>query len=232
MNKPKAVLFDLGDTVLEYNYNNPEDAVKKILEVCENPYDIKSDKIQSFIEKISKEIFFRRDETCMELNFASLQRIGYEYFNISFKRDMHEIEKIFLKYAYKAAPSRNIVKLFNKLHENNIKYAALSNFVFSKEALKYELELYGLKPDFDFIISSADYGIRKPNRVIFELAQRKLGVDSGDIWFIGDSIKYDIIGARNAEMVPIWYNRKNAACVIKKDFIEIKDMQEIIDMIE
>lgn len=231
MNKPLGILFDLGDTVLEYYHNNPIEGIKRILEVSDNPHKITAEQIQELAKELTKETFDKRDKTNLEISFMSFEKLLFEYFNIKFKKDINEIEKIFVKYSYKSSPSEGIQDLFHKLDRLKIKYGVLSNSSFTADNLKFELEQHGLHPNFEFIISSCDYCLRKPNKIIFDLARRKLGFKPGDIWFIGDSYKHDVEGAKNAGMFPIWYNRKNKSVNSNIDCIEIKSMREITDMI-
>jgi putative hydrolase of the HAD superfamily len=231
MNKPLGILFDLGDTVCEYYHNDPMEGTKRILEVSDNPHKIVAEQIQELAMRLSKETSDRRDETNLEVSFKSFERLLYEYFDIHFKVDINEVEKIFVKYSYASRPSEGIEDLFKTLNSLNIKYGALSNSTFTADTLKYELGLNNLYPDFEFIISSCDYCLRKPNKIIFELAQRKLGFKAEDIWFIGDSYKYDVEGSKNAGMVPVWYNRKNKPADKNDGYIEVKSIREITDMI-
>ncbi len=107
----------------------------------------------------------------------------------------------------------------------------MSNSSFTQSTLKYELEEHKLYPNFEFIISSCDYCLRKPNKFIFDLAQRKLELSPENIWFIGDSYKYDVEGSKNAGMFPIWYNKKNKTINRNVDCIEVKSMREITTII-
>lgn len=232
MKKPLGILFDLGDTVLEYTKNIPIEGTKKIVEVSDNPKGISVEEIQDLAINLTKETFDKRDAHNLEINFKSFQNLLYESFGIRFKLAANEIEKIFCKYAYEARPSEGIEDLFKTLDLLDIKYAALSNSSFTQSTLKYELEEYGLYPNFEFILSSCDYCIRKPNKIIFDLAQRKLDVDPENIWFIGDSYKYDIEGSKNAGMQPIWYNSKNRPNPGKINCIEVKRVSEITEMIK
>lgn len=196
MKKPLGILFDLGDTVLEYTKNNPMEGTIKILEVSENPNGKSVEEIQELAIKLTKETFDKRDDHNLEINFKSFQNLLYESLGIRFILDVNKIEKIFCKYAYEGSPSEGIYELFKTLDLLGIRYGALSNSSFTQSTLKYELEEYGLNPNFEFVLSSCDYCIRKPNKIIFDLAQRKLGVDSKDIWFIGDSYQYDVEGSK------------------------------------
>ena len=56
----------------------------------------------------------------------------------------------------------------------------------------------GLKKYFDAVIFSYEIGIIKPDYKIFELCLEKLGVKPAQALMIGNSLKADIIGAKNA----------------------------------
>ncbi|MEW8993573.1 HAD family hydrolase [Clostridium sp.] len=232
MKRPLGILFDLGDTVLEYYYNNPMDGTKKILENSINPYNATAEEIQELAGKLTEETFRKRDVTDIEVNIQSFQRLLYENFNIEFNVNMLEIEKIFCMNAFKSKPNEGVQAVFNILDEKKIKYAALSNSSFTSETLKYELKESGLNTNFQFIMSSCDYCLRKPNKLLFDLAAKKLGVDPSDIWFIGDSYKYDMIGAKSAGMLPIFYNRKNSTVTKEMEILEVSSMYEIEKLIK
>ena len=51
---------------------------------------------------------------------------------------------------------------------------------------------------FEFIISSSDYMIRKPDKRLFEIALLKSGLTADKVWYCGDSIYCDVNGAHNA----------------------------------
>jgi putative hydrolase of the HAD superfamily len=64
-----------------------------------------------------------------------------------------------------------------------------------------------LAPRFGAIVISAELGIAKPDRRIFEHALRAVGADREGSVMIGDSLSRDIAGARNAGMRSIWIDR-------------------------
>jgi HAD superfamily hydrolase (TIGR01549 family) len=57
---------------------------------------------------------------------------------------------------------------------------------------------------FDLIICSRDLGLRKPNPKIFKYILEKLQVKPIEAVHVGDSVKEDMIGARNSEVTGIW----------------------------
>lgn len=58
------------------------------------------------------------------------------------------------------------------------------------------------------IVVSADVGAEKPDRKIFEYAERAMGLEEAGIWFVGDSYELDVKGAVNAGWNAVWMNRR------------------------
>jgi HAD superfamily hydrolase (TIGR01549 family) len=69
-----------------------------------------------------------------------------------------------------------------------------------------KLEFCGLAAFVDQLIVSDDVGVSKPDRRIFEIALRRLGVAAQDAVMVGDSWANDISGAANAGIRGIWLN--------------------------
>lgn len=59
---------------------------------------------------------------------------------------------------------------------------------------------------FDLMIFSEEIGIRKPDRRIFHLAARRLGVQPSEIVHVGDNLKTDVWGAKTAGLKAIYFS--------------------------
>jgi 2-haloalkanoic acid dehalogenase type II len=66
----------------------------------------------------------------------------------------------------------------------------------------------GIRDYFDFVLSSASCGVRKPNPRIFELALEKLNLHPTEAAMVGDTLGADILGARNAGLKSVWITRR------------------------
>ena len=75
-----------------------------------------------------------------------------------------------------------------------------------------KLAYCGLTALVDELVASEDVGISKPDRGIFDIALRRLGVGAAEAVMVGDSWANDIAGAAAAGIRPIWFNpdRKRA----------------------
>ena len=84
--------------------------------------------------------------------------------------------------------------------------AVVSNTSFSEQVIRYELGKHGLAEHLAFVMASSDYAVRKPNVLLFETAAARLGVDTHEIWFMGDLLDTDIAGAKAAGMTAVLFN--------------------------
>jgi HAD superfamily hydrolase (TIGR01549 family) len=95
--------------------------------------------------------------------------------------------------------------------------AIISNIISNASRLflhKFDLEQY-----FGYIVLSRDLGIRKPDPEIFNFTLENLGVQSSEAVHVGDSLKYDVQGAKNAGMKTVWIKGEEEAIDIRPDFI-------------
>lgn len=58
---------------------------------------------------------------------------------------------------------------------------------------------------FEFVMTSSEYILRKPGRLMFDIALRKAGLGPEDVWYCGDDPQADVAGAARAGIFPVWY---------------------------
>ena len=116
-----------------------------------------------------------------------------------------------------------VEEMLECLKENGIRSGVISNIGWSGHALKERINRLLPKNQFEFIIASSDYGIRKPNSMLFELAMQKANLPPDEIWFCGDNVKADVFGARNVGIFPVLYEEETVdnPCVEQNDDLKI-----------
>ena len=90
--------------------------------------------------------------------------------------------------------------------------AVVSNFFLPNYPEKY-LERFGLRSHFQFVVDSAQFGYKKPNRRIFLHAIKRAGLsidDASRILFVGDRNDLDILPARQMGMKVLHFNRSRS----------------------
>jgi len=85
---------------------------------------------------------------------------------------------------------------------------ALSNVPFGlpRRTIHDDLRRTGLAPYIDGFVTSVDVGLRKPHRAAFEWLAATLGVELGQIAYVGN-LPTDVAGALSAGCVPIFVDR-------------------------
>ncbi len=75
------------------------------------------------------------------------------------------------------------------------------------EVQRTKIELLGVGDLVDFAIISGEFGVAKPDPAIFRAALDRAGVEPQDAVFVGDSVEFDMAGARAAGIPSVWVNR-------------------------
>jgi HAD superfamily hydrolase (TIGR01549 family) len=94
--------------------------------------------------------------------------------------------------------------------------ALISNFDHPRHIHK-KIKEYGWKDLFDMVVISAEAGIKKPDKRIFQPVLDKFNLLPGEVVFIGDS-KEDMEGAINAGIRPLLISRNGSSNKMQYDY--------------
>ncbi|MFR2716694.1 MAG: HAD family hydrolase [Anaerococcus obesiensis] len=70
-------------------------------------------------------------------------------------------------------------------------------------------------------------GFEKPDKKFFEKIMDLTKFSNDDLIMIGDSIKSDIIGAKNSKIKSIYFNKENKKISDKNFTYQVKNLSEI-----
>jgi len=164
----KAVIFDVGGVL---HFSSKFDFKKDICEemgVTEEQYlDACQKLIPIFgINKIDEKQFW---EQFIILTKSKKQVPTFSLWSREFERKWEE--------------NKETTKIVEKLKEKGLKVAILSNTIEPHAKINREKKIYDLFP---VVILSHEVGVRKPDRKVFEIALKKLGVRAEEAIFIDD----------------------------------------------
>lgn len=208
MNKPKMILFDYGHTLMyepEFDFLQGEKEIYK--HIVKNPKEYTVEECCKFGIDLFKKIYVYRNEG-FELHDWQFLKLKYEYLCIELDISYAEAERILFDSMTGMALMPNVEEMLEYLSDTGIRSGVISNIGWSGDSLISRINKYLPNNQFEFIIASSEYGIRKPDPIIFELALQKANLEASDVWFCGDNIKADIYGAKNAGIYPVFYNDK------------------------
>lgn len=83
------------------------------------------------------------------------------------------------------------------LRERGLRLAVISNIT-SRGIVPQKLAAYGVARSFETVITSVDFGRRKPHPGIFREVARRMALPPAACAYVGDTVSRDVIGARRA----------------------------------
>lgn len=221
MNKPvtppKMILFDYGGTLMcepDFNSRRGNEALFRLIK--DNPNNITLDEYSEKLDTLFKEIKVLRGDR-IEIHEYHFLRYLLEFFNITLSVSIEEAEQAMFEAVAHAIPTPDSDTMLDFLNRNNIRTGVVSNLCWSGKSLSERLNKHFPNHQFDFIMTSSEYIFRKPDKHIFELAVRKSGMNADEIWYCGNSIRADVIGAHEAGVFPVFYNNTSLNHLEKLD---------------
>lgn len=101
------------------------------------------------------------------------------------------------------SPVPGAVETVRSLHETGVTIGVVSSAVYHP-FLEWSLEQFGIRSAMSSIITSASAGFYKSRPEIYLLAAESLGAAPSQMVHVGDSLRFDVGGARRAGMGTVW----------------------------
>ncbi len=202
----KGILLDLGDTVF-YNENmSYAKGAEYLYEMIDGPKPNFEQFINIFLQ-ITNECYANR--FIIEVPFINILKYLETFLDISYKLSYDKIEIGFAMSFSKNTLVSHIISFLHVAKEKNIPIVALSNSAFSSSTLINQLENLHIRQYFTAVLSSADYGFRKPSSYFFNIGIKKLKLPKEEIAFIGNDYEIDIVGSLKVGLDVFWFNENN-----------------------
>ena len=117
--------------------------------------------------------------------------------------------------------------------KSKYKLGIIANQMYGSEK---RLENFGIRKYFDVIVASAEEGVEKPDRRMFEIALERAGIEASEAVMVGDRIDNDIVPANKMGMKTIWVKQGNGrfwkiGSDEEKADLEAETLSDIVDML-
>ena len=241
MRQPKMILFDYAHTLAwepQPDFLRGEEAVFR--HVKDNPRNVTPEEAA----RLGTELFLAA-RNCRhagwEVHEHQYLRLKYDLLGLTFDLPLSELEKLLWISTCPGEPMPGVQAMLAELRMRGVRTGVISNLGWSGEALADRLHRLLPEHTFEFVIASSDYGVRKPDPLIFRAALAKAGLSPENVWFCGDQIDADVLGAQAAGIFPVWYEetaipngfaRKNAGLTISGEHLHIHHWRELIDALD
>ena len=211
MNLPKAILFDLDDTLLELGANSSR--VWRVL----------SERHAAELN-IDPEVLLTAIETARRWYWDDAAR--HQRGRLNQLVAMEEMVKLALEQLKIDAPHMpglyaqqfdevlfELLRLFpgavdvlEHLRAQGIKLGMITNG--SQIRQRRKIEQFQLAPHFDYILVEEEFGAGKPDERVYHHMLAQLDVRAADTWMIGDKLHWDVLPPQRLGMVGIWVDLK------------------------
>lgn len=206
--RPEFVLFDYGETLAHEADYCPEAGFAALLaHARSNPHGINAPNLSEAFRSAFQDLRRQAHAAGLEIPNRLRWRWLFECFELEFDLDMDALETLYWNAAAPCQPTPGMGELLRRLREMNIGTGVVSNMGFTGQSLRARLEKLFPEHSFRFVLSSADYVLRKPNPRLFALAVQKAACPAERCWFLGDNLLADIAGAAAAGLNAVYYDR-------------------------
>jgi len=226
-----SIFFDYGGTLFDYYPSNTE-IWAKIANRLGVPIQPEDPRIREGLrlqsqefDKIDKEFRELSEDELHRLNCFVLAAMGVD---VERSREIVNAEFIAREQGKMFQIYPDATETLRQIKQKGIKIGLLSNVGRRMASSRRpSLQEYGILRYFNAIILSAEVGVWKPDKKIFELALREIGTTNpGEAIHVGDSLKADVRGARNAGLIPVFFDPLDLHS--SENVIKIKALSEVL----
>ena len=233
----EAVLFDWGDTLMDFQYD--EDLMREAFHAglaALGRDDLPPAEEISEHFRAEFEPLFWAPGTVEEIEYPGMIRDALRHFGVEISDD--ELAR-FLEAEHAGwAPARVIGAtthaLLEALRNRGLKLALVSNAFDPAWLLHRDLEESGLAERLDFAVFSSEVRRRKPDPAIFRVALEALAVKPEEALFVGDRLYEDIRGAGELGMATaqaLWFRADDHPDGGEPDYLAFTQM-DVLNIVD
>jgi putative hydrolase of the HAD superfamily len=224
----KAVMFDFGATLVQDDKFDYFGSLQKAQKILENagiapPFN----EFKRIYLQVRKELWSDptfREHTYMFRLAKTLKRSGYNVAESDIR--LREATDVFLYALVDSLYMESFIPSILKDLHKHYGLGVVSNLGIP-EVVPTTLERLEIRKYFSVITASGSVGYRKPSPVIFNEALKAMDTSPKETAFVGDSLYYDVQGAKAVGIKAIWLKRNIHA----KENIKVKP-DRTIDSLE
>ena len=232
---PKAIIFDLDDTILDTTLSADRlwasaashfaDRAKLSAEDFDNQMRVSREWFWSDPErnKAGRMDLYKARAGCIEHALSELsasdQALSVQIADWFTERRITAMQ-----------PFDGAIEAIKAIKQAGVGLALISNG--KGETQREKVVRFELEPLFDCVILEGEFGIGKPDRRVFEHALNVLNVEPKDAWMVGDNLQWEVAAPQALGMKGIWVDWRRAGlpkgCDIEPDRI-IHSIAELVE---
>ena len=217
----KAVLIDIDDTIFDFEKCSKNSFLKTL-----EKFNLKfKEEDFSYFNKVNDILWTKQKlgEINIKEVFIKRDYLMGKYFNIDIEKGL--FNDLFVKFLYDEIEMVDGIEDLLLYLSDKYKIFTASNGIFKMQ--ENRLKKSNLYKYFDKIFVSDKIGFEKPDKKFFQKIMDITKFSNDDLIMIGDSIKSDIIGAKNSKIKSIYFNKEDKKISDKNFTYQVKNLSEI-----
>lgn len=217
----KAVLIDIDDTIFDFEKCSKNSFLKTL-----EKFNLKfKEEDFSYFNKVNDILWTKQKlgEINIKEVFIKRDYLMVKYFNLDIEKGL--FNDLFVKFLYDEIEIVDGIEDLLLYLSDKYKIFTASNGIY--EMQENRLKKSNLDKYFDKIFVSDEIGYEKPDKKFFQKIMDLTKFSNDDLIMIGDSIKSDIIGAKNSKIKSIYFNKEDKKISDKNFTYQVKNLSEI-----
>lgn len=217
----KAVLIDIDDTIFDFEKCSKNSFLKTL-----EKFNLKfKEEDFSYFNKVNDILWTKQKlgEINIKEVFIKRDYLMVKYFNLDIEKGL--FNDLFVKFLYDEIEIVDGIEDLLLYLSDKYKIFTASNGIFKMQ--ENRLKKSNLDKYFDNVFVSDKIGFEKPDKKFFQKIMDLTKFSNDDLIMIGDSIKSDIIGAKNSKIKSIYFNKENKKISDKNFTYQVKNLSEI-----
>lgn len=231
------ILFDYGQTlIVEPQFDWTAANLAILSHASHLPEGMTADEFCKCSNDLFEHVMGNRRDSCREVEHEKFLRLLCDVYGLKLDISIAEADLLYWDSAtHGSFASAGAAEFLDYLHENGIRTGVISNMCYANMALRTRLNRYLPNNRFEFVLTSSDYVLRKPEKLLFDVAVRRSGLSPDEIWYVGDNPVADVVGAGGAGMHPVLYtgaHMRDYSTVPALQFDKVDSFEELKGLIE
>lgn len=217
----KAVLIDIDDTIFDFDKCS-KNAFKKTLKKLDLSY---KEKDFLYFNEVNDILWNKQKLGKININEVFIERsiMLSKYFELDIEKEI--FNDLFVEFLYDEIEMVDEIEDLLSYLSNKYQIYAASKGIYGMQINR--LKKSNLDKYFKDIFVSDKMGYEKPDKRFFEKIMNITKYSNKYLIMIGDSIKSDIIGAKNSGIKSIYFNKGNKKFSDKDFTYQVKKLSEI-----
>lgn len=209
MTHPRALLFDMDDTLLDY-MAHVDVSWRIICAEFAGECAVDADRLREAVREESTAFWrdeeaaghwrIKLDEARVVVVTSALERLGVSHQRAEdiangYRREVESRMALF----------DDTVETLAALRANGFRLGIITNG--PREGQRAKVTRFELAPLVDHVVIEGEFGRGKPDPAVFRHALETLEVEAGEAWMVGDNLYADIRGAQSVGIHAAWIHR-------------------------